>query len=65
MSEHEPASPCIGVCTLNLRTGWCDGCLRTIDEITAWVSYSPQEKRAVLAKLEERCIRLMDKALCR
>jgi predicted Fe-S protein YdhL (DUF1289 family) len=64
LSEHEPVSPCIRVCTLNPHTGWCEGCLRTIDEIAAWASYSSQEKCAVLAKLEERCLRLMDEALC-
>ncbi len=64
MSEHEPASPCIGVCTLNPHTSLCDGCLRTLNEIAAWGSYASQEKREVLAKLEERCAQLMDEALC-
>lgn len=29
-------SPCIGVCTLD-DGGYCDGCLRTGDEIAAWL----------------------------
>jgi predicted Fe-S protein YdhL (DUF1289 family) len=30
------ASPCIDVCRMDRRTGLCEGCLRTIDEIAAW-----------------------------
>ncbi|MBX9793315.1 MAG: DUF1289 domain-containing protein [Burkholderiaceae bacterium] len=31
-------SPCIGVCRMNAATGHCDGCLRTLEEITVWGS---------------------------
>lgn len=37
------ASPCIGVCTLD-AAGYCIGCLRTGDEIGAWLSYSDQQR---------------------
>ncbi|MBP7667871.1 MAG: DUF1289 domain-containing protein, partial [Burkholderiaceae bacterium] len=30
------ASPCINICRMHASTGWCEGCLRTIDEITTW-----------------------------
>ena len=30
------ASPCINVCRMDARSGLCDGCYRTIDEIAAW-----------------------------
>ena len=36
-------SPCIGVCTLDV-SGYCMGCLRTGDEIGAWLSYSEQQR---------------------
>jgi uncharacterized protein len=36
------------------RTGLCEGCLRTIEEIAAWSRMSPEEKRAVLAQLPAR-----------
>ena len=32
----EIPSPCTSVCTIDPATGWCAGCLRTIDEIAAW-----------------------------
>lgn len=30
------SSPCTGVCRIDERTGWCEGCLRTLDEIAGW-----------------------------
>ena len=50
----EVASPCINVCRMNDRTGLCEGCLRTIDEIACWAGYTREEKLAVLAKLAAR-----------
>jgi len=64
MGEPAPLSPCIGVCAMNSQTGLCDGCYRTLAEIAAWRSYTAEEKRAVLAQLEERCLRIWDEALC-
>ena len=29
-------SPCNNVCRIDPATGWCEGCLRTLDEIAAW-----------------------------
>ena len=40
-------SPCINVCVMNAQTGWCEGCLRTIDEIARWSDATEQDKRAV------------------
>jgi hypothetical protein len=50
----EPASPCINVCRMDERTGLCEGCFRTIDEIACWSGYAREDKLAVLAKLEAR-----------
>jgi predicted Fe-S protein YdhL (DUF1289 family) len=47
-------SPCINVCRMNASTGWCEGCLRTIDEIAGWSIYDDHEKRAVWNQLEAR-----------
>jgi predicted Fe-S protein YdhL (DUF1289 family) len=47
-------SPCIDVCRMNPATGWCDGCLRTIDEITGWPSFDDAAKHAVWARIEAR-----------
>ena len=48
------ASPCIDVCALDPRTGLCEGCLRTIDEIAAWGALDDATKRDVLQRLAER-----------
>lgn len=49
-----PASPCISVCQLDDRTGWCLGCHRTIDEIRDWIIMPPEERQRVLERLAER-----------
>jgi len=48
------ASPCTSVCKLDPRTGWCEGCWRTLDEIAAWSTMSDADKRAVWAQLRQR-----------
>ena len=48
------ASPCISVCAIDPRTGLCEGCFRTLDEIACWSAFAADEKRAVLAALPER-----------
>jgi hypothetical protein len=50
----EIPSPCTSVCTLDPATGWCAGCLRTIDEIAAWGSLDAAAKRAVWKRLPAR-----------
>ncbi|MBS1216352.1 MAG: hypothetical protein H6R20_1326 [Proteobacteria bacterium] len=52
--DDEVKSPCINVCRMNPRTGYCEGCLRSIDEIAGWSQFSADEKRAVLARLPSR-----------
>ena len=47
-------SPCINVCRMDEATGWCEGCLRTIDEIVAWGSMADDDKRAVWQLIEQR-----------
>jgi predicted Fe-S protein YdhL (DUF1289 family) len=36
------------------RTGWCEGCFRTIDEIRQWSSADDQAKRTIWALIEQR-----------
>ena len=47
-------SPCISVCVMNPQTGWCDGCLRSIDEIVQWSSAGEGVKRAVWVEVKRR-----------
>ncbi|TAL96840.1 MAG: DUF1289 domain-containing protein [Paraburkholderia sp.] len=52
-------SPCIDVCRMNRVAGWCEGCLRTIDEIAGWSSFDEQQKRAVWDAIDARHARLI------
>ena len=47
-------SPCMSICRMDMDTGFCEGCLRTLDEIAAWGRMSEEEKREVWAPLSER-----------
>ena len=47
-------SPCIGLCLMDARTGWCEGCFRTIEEIVAWGSATDADKRAVWVEIKRR-----------
>jgi len=48
------ASPCVNVCHIEPGTGCCEGCLRTLDEIAGWISYSDEMKRAVWRRIAVR-----------
>lgn len=52
-TERVP-SPCIAVCNIDPISRYCEGCLRSIEEIGAWRHMSPDEKRSVLATLPTR-----------
>ncbi|MDX3925341.1 MAG: DUF1289 domain-containing protein [Shinella sp.] len=47
-------SPCILVCSIDIKTGYCFGCGRTREEIGAWTLYTPQERHAIMAELPAR-----------
>ncbi len=47
-------SPCTRVCRIDAATGWCGGCLRSLDEIAGWRAMRPDEQRAVLARVQQR-----------
>ena len=47
-------SPCINVCRIDRRSGLCEGCKRTVDEITRWPLASEAEQAAILAELPGR-----------
>lgn len=49
-----PPSPCISVCQMDNRTGYCVGCVRTIDEIRDWIISTPDQRNAILARIAER-----------
>jgi len=47
-------SPCILVCSIDDKTGYCFGCGRTREEIGAWMTYSSTERREIMAILPKR-----------
>ncbi|MBU1359432.1 MAG: DUF1289 domain-containing protein [Gammaproteobacteria bacterium] len=48
------ASPCVSVCRMNAKSGLCDGCFRTLDEIGRWSRIDDGAKREVWAQIETR-----------
>ena len=48
------ASPCINICHMSPDTGWCEGCQRSIDEITRWSRASNADKCRILAAVADR-----------
>ena len=53
-SSAPVASPCINVCRMNERSGCCEGCLRTLDEIAQWSLMDEAMKLRVWGLLERR-----------
>ena len=47
-------TPCILVCSIDLKTGFCFGCGRTRDEIGSWTLYTSQERRDIMDSLPAR-----------
>jgi predicted Fe-S protein YdhL (DUF1289 family) len=56
MKEPLVASPCVSICRMHEPTGWCEGCLRTLDEIAFWSVLDEDDKRAVRVELDRRRI---------
>jgi predicted Fe-S protein YdhL (DUF1289 family) len=47
-------SPCILVCSIDMKTGYCFGCGRTRDEIGAWTLYTSEQRRNIMDLLPAR-----------
>ncbi|UDF33696.1 UNVERIFIED_ORG: DUF1289 domain-containing protein [Shinella sp. XGS7] len=56
-------SPCINICRMHAPTGWCEGCARTIEEITAWSRADDATRLAILARLPERRVLLVEQGV--
>jgi uncharacterized protein len=52
--ERDVESPCNRVCTIDQVTGYCIGCLRTLDEISRWHAMSNAERARLVASLGQR-----------
>ena len=47
-------SPCISVCQMHPRTGFCIGCFRTMDEISDWSVASESQKLQIWTAIGNR-----------
>ena len=48
------ASPCINICQMDADSGLCQGCFRTIEEITAWSRADDGQRGRILAAVARR-----------
>lgn len=51
MEDSLYLTPCISICKINKETRVCEGCGRTIDEISNWTKYSYEERMIVMRRL--------------
>jgi len=52
--DDAPLSPCISVCRMSEQSGLCEGCFRTLDEITGWGHRASDAKREVWRLIQLR-----------
>lgn len=47
-------SPCINICQMDASNGLCQGCFRTLDEITVWSRLDDAGRQHILADVARR-----------
>jgi uncharacterized protein len=47
-------SPCNQICEIDQGSGFCKGCLRTLDEIAEWPDASDRRRLAIVDALARR-----------
>ena len=52
--NNDYESPCVRNCVINQRSGYCEGCGRTLREISYWTRYSAGERHRILQALPAR-----------
>ena len=60
MSDAVVTSPCTNVCKIHQPTGWCEGCARTVSEITVWSKSNDAARLEILSRLPPRREQLLD-----
>lgn len=48
------SSPCILVCSIDIKTGYCFGCGRTSAEISDWLTMDEPKRKQIMGNLEQR-----------
>ncbi len=54
--DVDVVSPCIRVCVIEPRSGYCRGCRRTLPEIAGWAKADDSRKLEIIAQLGDRSI---------
>jgi hypothetical protein len=57
MARQEGAvvpSPCISVCRISARDGFCEGCFRTLGEVSGWARSSQTAKQVLWQTILQR-----------
>ena len=54
MAGEDIPAPCILVCRVNADNGLCEGCFRTLGEISAWGRSTPANKRELWKTIMHR-----------
>lgn len=49
-----PTTPCVAVCQIDPKSGFCLGCYRTLREIAQWGKISETERQGLLPELDRR-----------
>lgn len=44
-------TPCVSICRIDKETRTCEGCGRTIDQISAWTKMTDDERMAIMREL--------------
>ena len=56
--RDEVESPCVKLCVIHPEARLCIGCLRSIEEITAWSRMTSAGRAAIMADLPDRAPRI-------
>ena len=54
LPNSEVLTPCTQICTMDADSGLCMGCNRTEEEITTWMSLTPEQRIEIVKQLESR-----------
>ncbi len=47
-------SPCVNLCKMDAANRYCQGCFRTIEEITTWARLDDPARARIVAAVAER-----------
>ena len=56
MKKKHIISPCVGVCSIELESGLCIGCLRSSSEIAMWPQIDSQRALKIIKEIKNRSI---------